>query len=90
MNFNKSIAIFLAAIALLGAIIDCGANAAAATPVVLWHGMGDSCCNPLSMGAIKKLIEKNITGVYVRSLEIGKDTGEDVVNGFFLNANKQV
>jgi len=20
------------------------------TPVVLWHGMGDSCCNPLSMG----------------------------------------
>ena len=23
------------------------------TPVVLWHGMGDSCCNPLSMGNLK-------------------------------------
>lgn len=37
---------------------------------------GDSCCNPLSMGAIKKLIETNITGVYVRSLEIGKNVEE--------------
>ncbi len=41
------------------------------TPVVIWHGMGDSCCNPLSMGSIQKLIEKNISGIYVKSLEIG-------------------
>ena len=26
-------------------------------PVVIWHGMGDSCCNPLSMGRIKEVIE---------------------------------
>ena len=25
------------------------------TPVVLWHGMGDSCCNPLSMGNLEQL-----------------------------------
>ena len=27
------------------------------TPVVIWHGMGDSCCNPASMGRIKQVIE---------------------------------
>lgn len=41
------------------------------TPVVLWHGMGDNCCNPMSMGSIKKMIEENIDGVYVLSLRIG-------------------
>lgn len=34
---------------------------------------GDSCCNPLSMGAIKKMIEGEIPGIYVLSLMIGKD-----------------
>ena len=43
------------------------------TPVVLWHGMGDSCCNPLSMGSIKSMIEKNISNIYVKSLEIGSN-----------------
>ena len=37
---------------------------------------GDSCCNPLSMGSIKSLIEKEIPGVYVRSLEIGSNVVE--------------
>ena len=46
------------------------------TPVVLWHGMGDSCCNPISLGAIQKLIEANISGVYVKSIEIGKNQEE--------------
>jgi hypothetical protein len=26
-------------------------------PVVIWHGMGDSCCNAGSMGRIKDVIE---------------------------------
>lgn len=34
---------------------------------------GDSCCNPLSMGAIKKMIEEEISGIYVISLMIGKN-----------------
>lgn len=37
---------------------------------------GDSCCNPLSMGAIKKLIEENIPNVYVHSIKIGKNEEE--------------
>jgi len=60
------------------------------TPVVLWHGMGDSCCNPLSMGSIQNLIEKNVPGSYVLSLKIGKNTEEDVTNGFFMNVNDQI
>ncbi|XP_001381180.3 palmitoyl-protein thioesterase 1 [Monodelphis domestica] len=59
-------------------------------PLVIWHGMGDSCCNPLSMGAIKKMVEKKIPGIYVLSLKIGKTLIEDVENSFFLNVNHQV
>ena len=43
-------------------------TAAAASPisVVLWHGMGDSCCLPMSMGWVKKTVEQRVPGVYVR------------------------
>ncbi|MEQ2164223.1 hypothetical protein GOODEAATRI_004406 [Goodea atripinnis] len=59
-------------------------------PLVLWHGMGDSCCNPLSMGAFKKMMEEEIPGIYVLSLMIGKDVVQDMENGFFLDVNTQV
>ncbi|XP_053563274.1 palmitoyl-protein thioesterase 1 [Bombina bombina] len=59
-------------------------------PLVIWHGMGDSCCNPISMGAIKKMVENQIPGIYVLSLEIGNNIIEDMENSFFLNVNKQV
>ena len=29
-------------------------------PVVLWHAMGDSCCNPLTMGPIIDTIKQVI------------------------------
>ncbi|XP_008329364.1 palmitoyl-protein thioesterase 1 [Cynoglossus semilaevis] len=59
-------------------------------PLVIWHGMGDSCCNPVSMGAIKKMIEGEIPGIYVLSLMIGKNVIEDTENGFFMDVNQQV
>ncbi|XP_029475361.1 palmitoyl-protein thioesterase 1 [Rhinatrema bivittatum] len=59
-------------------------------PLVIWHGMGDTCCNPLSMGAIKKMVETKIPGIYVLSLEIGNSLTEDMKNSFFLNINRQV
>ncbi|XP_069751799.1 palmitoyl-protein thioesterase 1 isoform X1 [Narcine bancroftii] len=59
-------------------------------PLVIWHGMGDSCCNPLSMGFVKNLVEQNVPGIYVLSLEIGKTIKEDVENSFFMNVNAQV
>lgn len=32
-------------------------SAKTALPVVLWHGMGDTCCNPLSIGGVKDAIQ---------------------------------
>nr|XP_033811572.1 palmitoyl-protein thioesterase 1 isoform X2 [Geotrypetes seraphini] len=52
--------------------------------------MGDTCCNPFSMGAIKKMVERKIPGIYVLSLMIGNSMAEDLKNSFFLNANHQV
>ena len=31
-------------------------------PVVIWHGMGDSCCNNRSIGAVRNLIEQALPG----------------------------
>eukprot|EP00112_Aurelia_sp_Birch-Aquarium-sp1_P001002 Seg1097.2 transcript_id=Seg1097.2/GoldUCD/mRNA.D3Y31 product="Palmitoyl-protein thioesterase 1" protein_id=Seg1097.2/GoldUCD/D3Y31 len=60
-------------------------------PIVLWHGMGDSCCNPLSMGSIKRVLEKQVgNGVYVKSLMVGSSVMQDIENGFLLNCNTQV
>ncbi|CAB3399103.1 unnamed protein product [Caenorhabditis bovis] len=59
-------------------------------PVVLWHGMGDFCCNPLSMGSVKKLLEQEIPGVYVHSLQLGSSYSKDIEHGFFANVNELV
>ncbi|XP_073678296.1 palmitoyl-protein thioesterase 1 isoform X2 [Garra rufa] len=62
----------------------------ATVPLVIWHGMGDSCCNPLSMGAMKKMVEEEVPGIYVLSLMIGKSVFQDTENGFFMDVNAQV
>ncbi|KAH8398047.1 hypothetical protein KR222_011638, partial [Zaprionus bogoriensis] len=59
-------------------------------PVVLWHGMGDTCCLPFSLGAIKKLIEQHTNGTYVRSLRIGSNIVLDYESGFFIHPNRQI
>ena len=59
-------------------------------PVVLWHGMGDTCCNPLSMGRIQKDIEAALPGVRVLSLEIGASESEDAENGFLMPIKQQI
>jgi len=58
--------------------------------VVLWHGMGDSCCNPFSMGWISKNLGQRIPGVHVHSLMIGDNVVQDTENGFFLDTNLQI
>ncbi|KAL9645266.1 hypothetical protein ABK040_002466 [Willaertia magna] len=62
-------------------------------PIVLWHGMGDSCCFPFSMGKIENLIKsqfKNNTNLYIHSIRIGNSIEEDVKNSYLLNINKQI
>lgn len=60
------------------------------TPVVLWHGMGDNCCNPWSMGEVTKMLRKHMKGVHVHSLMIGSNAYKDTLNGFFMPVNDQV
>ncbi|XP_043595258.1 palmitoyl-protein thioesterase 1 isoform X2 [Bombus pyrosoma] len=59
-------------------------------PVVLWHGMGDSCCFSFSLGRIKKLIENRIPDIYVYSIRLGNNEIEDVENSYFGNINEQI
>jgi palmitoyl-protein thioesterase len=65
-------------------------NAVEYTPIVLWHGMGDCCCNPGSMGYIKKLLQTNLPGVYVHSLMLGDNVFSDTEHGYFSNMNDMV
>ena len=57
--------------------------------------MGDSCCNFFSMGRIKRLIEKEVPGVFVYSICIGRELGQcnivsDTIDGFLGNVSAQV
>ena len=62
------------------------------TPVVLWHGMGDTCCYPFSMGHISDMIKENTDDnqQYVLSLKIGDSLAQDTINGFLKPVNEQV
>ncbi|XP_024058308.2 palmitoyl-protein thioesterase 1 [Terrapene carolina triunguis] len=68
----------------------CSGQRAGPVPLVMWHGMGDSCCNPGSLGYIKKIVENKIPGIYILSLQIGNNVVEDMENSYFMNVNKQV
>ncbi|XP_018015813.1 palmitoyl-protein thioesterase 1-like [Hyalella azteca] len=59
-------------------------------PVVLWHGMGDTCCYPFSMGHVKNLIQQQHNGTYVYSIMIGDSIISDAEQAFLGNANDQV
>ncbi|XP_053606824.1 palmitoyl-protein thioesterase 1-like isoform X2 [Plodia interpunctella] len=66
------------------------ANAGDPTPIVLWHGMGDTCCVVYSVGGYKYLLEKAIPGVYVMSIKVGSTTFEDLYNSYFMDPNEQI
>uniref|UniRef100_A0A182NDS4 Palmitoyl-protein thioesterase 1 n=1 Tax=Anopheles dirus TaxID=7168 RepID=A0A182NDS4_9DIPT len=58
-------------------------------PIVLWHGMGDTCCFPFSLGGVRKFLESEI-GVYVKSIKIGNSIAEDFKSGYLVHPNQQV
>ncbi|ORZ01084.1 Alpha/Beta hydrolase protein, partial [Syncephalastrum racemosum] len=58
--------------------------------VVLWHGMGDDCCNPESMGRIQVLLQDSLPGVFVHSVQVGDNRDEDHESGFFGQVSDQV
>lgn len=95
----------IAMVALLIGIIGCHfITAAPIKPIVLWHGMGDSCCFSFvscfinhnseidqSMGKIEELIRSQLNeSVYIHSIRIGSNEDEDVENSYLMNSNKQI
>ena len=58
-------------------------------PIVLWHGMGDTCCDDLMLHVTEKL-KKQLPGVYVHSLMIGNNENQDLKNGHLMNVNHQI
>eukprot|EP00053_Salpingoeca_punica_P008516 m.76370 g.76370 ORF g.76370 m.76370 type:complete len:305 (-) comp14633_c0_seq2:204-1118(-) len=78
------------AVAMCVLLAMAAAPVAATRPVVLWHGMGDSCCNPLSMGAIKREIQKTLPNTYVHSVEVGDNPINDELHSFIGNVNSQI
>lgn len=52
--------------------------------------MGDSCCDPESMGRVAGLIQEALPGTFVHSVQIGDDPDNDANAGFFGNINEQV
>uniref|UniRef100_A0A7S1WZU8 Palmitoyl-protein thioesterase 1 n=2 Tax=Tetraselmis chuii TaxID=63592 RepID=A0A7S1WZU8_9CHLO len=66
------------------------ANAVAPTPIVVWHGLGDSCCNPDSIGGVVDAIKQHLPGVFVHSIATGDGESSDRYSSFFGNVNTQV
>ncbi|GJQ68260.1 putative palmitoyl-protein thioesterase [Trypoxylus dichotomus] len=60
------------------------------TPVVIWHGLGDSCCKPNGIGMLIKEIETVIPGLYTLSIKIGSTELGDTWNSLFLHPDEQV
>ena len=60
------------------------------TPIVMWHGMGDNCCDPVSMGHLKSVMESRVPGLYVHNVMVGPNPWVDTVEGFFGDVNRQV
>ncbi|RKP06161.1 Alpha/Beta hydrolase protein, partial [Thamnocephalis sphaerospora] len=58
--------------------------------VVLWHGMGDSCCQPESMGKVTEFIRSRLPGIYVHSIRTADDESADRKSSFFGSVNDQV
>ena len=58
-------------------------------PVVLAHGMGDSCFNS-GMQHVTNHVSKLLGGVYTVCIPTGKTQAEDTKNGYFLNMDASV
>nr|CAI5829372.1 unnamed protein product [Callosobruchus analis] len=71
-------------------LVYCTSDAETFTPIVLWHGMGDSCCFPFSMGKIQRKLNESLPGVHIVSIRIGSNVAEDVENSYFKHPDKQI
>lgn len=59
-------------------------------PFTNFDDVGDSCCNPLSLGRLMDVVKKEVPGIYIQSMKFGSNILEDTLSGFFKNANDQI
>ncbi|KAJ2126991.1 hypothetical protein GGF48_003449 [Coemansia sp. RSA 921] len=82
--------IFSIILTLLGVQLVHGLTHHKQLPVVIWHGMGDTCCDNQTMGAIRQIIADELPNTYVHSVRVGSTEGADRTAGFFGNVNTQL
>lgn len=58
------------------------------TPVVFWHGMGDTAYGSINVD--RMALERNFPGIEVYSIQIGGSPVQDELAGYFSNVNHQV
>lgn len=58
------------------------------TPIVLWHGMGDTAYG--SVDIVRRALEKRFPGIQVYSIQIGTNAWEDEMGSYFINVNHQI
>eukprot|EP00842_Homolaphlyctis_polyrhiza_P000716 jgi/Hompol1/1645/HPOL_001500-RA len=61
-------------------------------PVVFWHGMGDSCCNPKSIGRLTEELRLALEQplLPVHSVRIGSTQGADQRSSYFDLLDRQI
>ncbi|KAF2904694.1 hypothetical protein ILUMI_01476 [Ignelater luminosus] len=60
------------------------------TPIVMWHGLLDTCCMPHNLGKFAKHIKEALPGVYVSQLKIGRTHLDDFINSVKMHPDKQI
>lgn len=58
------------------------------TPVVFWHGMGDSAFGSVNIDRLA--LQRRYPGMSVFSVQVGNSVLEDVLGGYFVNVNYQI
>lgn len=63
-------------------------NSNGLTPIVFWHGMGDTAFG--SINVIRLALYAKFPGITVLSIQIGNNSFEDELGGYFVNVNDQI
>jgi len=61
-------------------------------PVVIWHGMGDTCCNEQSIGGFMEILKELLPDTFVHSVMVSDSDSELIErkNSYFGNVNNHV
>jgi palmitoyl-protein thioesterase len=89
MKLNK---FYLASFLIEALLTTKALTKAAYRPVVIWHSMGDSCCNPESIGKVVDALQQLLPDTLIYSLNISDSDNEliEIKNSFLGNVNEQV